>query len=108
MKAETWEELNGTGWGQLLSEDANPSDNGETVATSPCRGGLEIPMFMFETTQSVLVPASAYRAQGVGRARKKERAEKKQRRDFINGIAYVALAFGLLVLANLAVEVICR
>ena len=25
MRAETWEKLNGSGWGQLLSEDANPS-----------------------------------------------------------------------------------
>lgn len=108
MRAETWEKLNGTGWGQLLSEDANPSDNGEAVATSPCRGGLEIPMFMFETTQSVLVPASAYRAQGMGRAKRQERAEKKQRRDFRNGIVYTGLMFGLLALANLLVEVICR
>lgn len=83
--------LNGTGWGEV-SVDRE----------------VQIPMFMYETTQSVLVPAAAYRAQGVGRMKRQARAEKKQRRDFKNGIAYVALMFGLLALANLMVEAICR
>lgn len=93
MKAENWKLLNGMGFG-----DEPQRDDVE----------LDIPAFMFETTQSVLVPADVYRAQGVGRMKRQARAEKKQRRDFKNGIAYVALMFGLLALANLMVEVICR
>ena len=103
MRADTWEKLNGTGWGQKnpSTADAVPLPLAREVDT------VEIPMFMYETTQSVLVPASAYRAQGMGRVKRQERAEKKQRRDFRNGIVYTGLMFGLLVLANLLVEVMC-
>lgn len=97
MRAETWELLNGSGWGDDL----------RTINDHPYDGEIEIPMFMFETTQSVLVPASAYRAQGMGRAKRQERAEKKQRRDFRNGIVYTGLMFGLLALANLLMVVVC-
>ncbi len=100
MRAENWELLNGTGWGDEPQRD--------DVGIVTYEGELEIPGFMFETTQSVLVPAAAFRAQGMGRVKRQERAEKKQRRDYKNGIAYVSLMFGLLVLANLIVEVICR
>lgn len=97
MRAETWELLNGSGWGDDLRTINDRSYDGE----------IEIPMFMFETTHSVLVPASAYRAQGMGRVKRQERAEKKQRRDFRNGIVYTGLMFGLLALANLLMVVVC-
>lgn len=97
MRAETWELLNGTGWGDDL----------RTINDRPYEGEIEIPGFMFETTQSVLVPASAYRAQGMGRVKRQERAEKKQRRDFKNGIVYTGLMFGLLALANVLMVVVC-
>lgn len=103
MRADTWEKLNGTGWGEQ-----NPS-TADAVSLPLARevDTVEIPMFMFETTQSVLVPASAYRAQGMGRVKRQERAEKKQRRDFKNGIVYTGLMFGLLALANLLMVVVC-
>lgn len=93
MKSEYWELLNGSGWG-----DEPQRDDME----------LDIPAFMFESTQSVLVPAAVYRAQGLGRVKHQVRSEKKQRRDFRNGIAYMVMIFGALALANVLVEVICR
>lgn len=98
MKAEHWELLNGSGWG----------DEPRAFGESPCIGEVEIPGFMFETTQSVLVPAAAYYAQGVGRVKRQVRAEKKQRRDFRNGVVWMGAVCSLLVLANLLMEVICR
>ena len=83
--------LNGTGWGEMPRQELN------------------IPEFMLSDyrTVSMIVPVSAYRAQGMGRAKRQVRAEKKQRRDFRNGIAYIGMMVGLLALANLVVEVIC-
>lgn len=107
MKAETWELLNGSGWGQLLSETANPSDNGEAVATSPCRGGLEVPAFMYETTQSVLVPAAAYRAQGVGRVKHAEHQREKQVRHVVNGVFWCLVGFGVFALILNLADKIC-
>jgi hypothetical protein len=82
--------LNGTGWGELESTEKE----------------VQIPDFMvnYTTTQSVVVPYSAYRAQGKGRVKRQVRAEKKQRRDFINIIFYCGMAFAILAL----MELICR
>lgn len=89
MKAENWELLNGMGFGE------------RTINDRPYE--VEVPGFMYETSYSVLVPASAYRAQGTGRVKRQVRAEKKLRRDFMNGLVYTVAAFGLLVVAiNLA------
>lgn len=98
MKAENWKLLNGSGWG----------DEPQAINDRPCDVELDIPSFMFETAQSVLVPAAAYRAQGVGRVKHQIRAEKKQRRDFRNGIVYIGMMVGFLALANLLMEVIVR
>ncbi len=83
--------LNGTGWGEIPQQE------------------LKVPEFMLPDyrTVSMAVPVSAYRAQGKGRVKHQVRAEKKQRRDFRNGIAYIGMMVGLLALANLVVEVIC-
>lgn len=84
--------LNGTGWGEMPQQELN------------------IPEFMLSDyrTVSMVVPVSAYRAQGKGRVKHQMRAEKKQRRDFKNGIAYIGMMVGLLAMANLLMEVILR
>lgn len=86
--------LNGTACGELDS----------------CEQELLVPEFMTPEyiTQSVVIPYSAYEARAAGRVKRKVRKGQKYRRDFKNGIAYVGLMFGLLVLANLMVELICR
>lgn len=80
--------LNGTGWGEMPQQELN------------------IPEFMLSDyrTVSMVVPVSAYRAQGMGRVKHQMRAEKKQRRNFKNGIAYMGMMVGALILANLIVE----
>ncbi|MBQ6810319.1 MAG: hypothetical protein IJO94_02810 [Firmicutes bacterium] len=80
--------LNGTAWGEL----------------EPKEKEVQIPEFLvnYTTTQGVVVPYSAYRAQG--RVKRQVRAEKKQRRDFINIMFYCGVAFALLAFA----ELICR
>lgn len=78
-----------------------------------CRGELEpkekevrIPEFMLSDykTYSLVVPYSAYRAQGKGRVKRQVRAEKKQHRDFINVLFWCGVAFTILAIA----ELICR
>lgn len=85
--------LNGTSWGELPEEEAD----------------LQVPEFMLGDckTFSFTVPCSAYSARAAGRVKRQIRAEKRHRRDFKNGIAYVAFLFGLLAAANLFVELIC-
>lgn len=80
--------LNGTGWGEMPQQELN------------------IPEFMLSDyrTVSMVIPVSAYRAQGMGRAKRQERANKKQRRNFKNGIAYMGMMVGALIIANLIVE----
>lgn len=80
--------LNGTGWGEMPQQELN------------------IPEFMLSDyrTVSMVVPVSAYRAQGMGRAKRQERANKKQRRNFKNGIAYMGMMVGALILVELIVE----
>lgn len=83
--------LNGTAWGEL------PQQKQE----------LLIPEFMDidYKTYSFVVPCSAYEARAAGRVKHSIRAEKKQRRDFKNGIAYIGILAGLLALANIMMEV---
>lgn len=85
--------LNGTSWGEIDSHEQE----------------LLIPEFMTPeyVTQSVAVPCSAYSARAAGRVKRQIRAGKRHRRDFKNGIAYIAFLFGLLAAANLFVELIC-
>lgn len=85
--------LNGTSWGELPEEEID----------------LQVPEFMLSDyrTFSLAVPCSAYSARAAGRVKRQIRAEKKHRRDFKNGIAYIAILFGLMAAANLFVELIC-
>lgn len=82
--------LNGTAWGELETKEPE----------------IQIPEFMLSDykTYSLVVPYSAYRAQGKGRVKRQARAEKKQRRDFVNIMFYCGVAFALLAV----VELICR
>lgn len=85
MKAETWEKLNGTGWG-----DEPQRDDME----------LDIPAFMFETTQSVLVPAAAFEHRGKGRVKHMQHVKEKRVRDVVNGVFWffvVVAVFALLI-----------
>lgn len=90
MNAQRWQLLNGQGFGELETKENE----------------VQIPEFLvnYTTTQSVVVPYSAYRAQGKGRVKRQVRAEKKQRRDFINIMFYCGVAFAFLAI----VELICR
>lgn len=82
--------LNGTAWGELETKEKE----------------VQIPEFLvnYTITQSVVVPYSAYQAQGKGRAKRQMRAEKKQHRDFINVLFWSGVAFAILAFA----ELICR
>lgn len=86
--------LNGTGWGELPRQEQE----------------LLIPDFMSSDykTYSLVVPHSAYRAQGMGRVKRQVRQEQKRKRDLINGLFFTGASFGLLVLANILTELICR
>lgn len=84
MRTETWEKLNGTCWG----------DDPRAISDCTYNGELEIPAFMFEPTQSVLVPAAAFRAQGVGRVKHARRMEQKQVRDVVNGVFWMLAGVG--------------
>ena len=82
--------LNGTAWGELETKEPE----------------IQIPEFMLSDykTYSLVVPYSAYRAQGKGRVKRQVRAEKKQHRDFINVLFWSGVAFAILAFA----ELICR
>ena len=97
MKAETWELLNGSGWG----------DEPRAINDRPYDGEINIPWFMFETTQSVLVPAAAYRAQGVGRVKRLEHQREKQIRDVVNGVFWCLVGFGVFALILYLGDKIC-
>ena len=103
MKAETWELLNGSGWGEQnpSTADAVPLPLAREVGT------VEVPMFMFETTQSVLVPAAAYRAQGVGRVKRAEHQREKQVRHVVNGVFWCLVGFGVFALILNLADKIC-
>ena len=82
--------LNGTAWGELETKEKE----------------VQIPEFMLSDykTYSLVVPCSAYQAQGKGRVKRQVRAEKKQHRDFINVLFWSGVAFAILAFA----ELICR
>lgn len=82
--------LNGTAWGELETKEPE----------------IQIPEFMLSDykTYSLVVPYSAYQAQGKGRAKRQMRAEKKQHRDFINVLFWCGVAFSILAI----VELICK
>ena len=119
MKAETWEKLNGMVFGEVgCSETANPSTifdgppplAGEAMRTINDRtydGEINIPGFMYETTQSVLVPAAAYRAQGVGRLKHAEHQREKQVRHVVNGVFWSLVGFGVFALILNLADKIC-
>lgn len=83
--------LNGTGWGEIKKEQE-----------------LKIPEFMLSDyrTVNLAVPVSAYRAQGMGRAKRQVRNEKRIRRNLRNGLVYSAAAFGVLVIAINIMEIL--
>ena len=97
MKAETWELLNGSGWG----------DDPLAITDRPYDGEINIPGFMFETTQSVLGPAAAYRAQGVGRVKHAEHQREKQVRHVVNGVFWCLVGFGVFALIVNLADKIC-
>lgn len=82
MKAETWEKLNGTGWGEKPEKD------------------LQVPEFMLADyyTVSTVVPVAAYRAQGMGRVKHRQHLQEKHERQFINGLFWFLVGVGAFVL----------
>lgn len=70
MKAETWEKLNGTGWGEIPRQELN------------------VPEFMLSDyhTVSMVVPVAAYRAQGMGRVKRAQHLRDRQVRHVVNGV----------------------
>ena len=108
MSPENWEKLNGTGWGDLLCEDANPTtifDGPPPLAGAALT--VEIPAFMYETTQSVLVPASVYRAQGMGRVKREAHRREKNIRHLVNGVFWSLVGFGAFALIVNLADKIC-
>ena len=100
MQAETWEKLNGTGWGEeVLSESANPST---TFGGPPpfAREALDVPEFMLSDyyTVSTVVPVAAYRAQGMGRVKRRQHLQEKHERQFVNGLFWFLVGVGAFVL----------
>lgn len=99
MKAENWEKLNGSGWGEQNPSTATPSPLTREVGT------VEIPMFMYEAKQSVLVPAAVYRAQGVGRVKRAQHRWDKRVRHVVNGVFWFLVGVaGFAGVCNLALR----
>ena len=113
MKAETWELLNGMGFGdaphgaQMQNAECRMQNSGSDACASQRYDELLIPGFMFETTQSVLVPAAAYRAQGVGRVKRLAHQREKQIRDVVNGVFWSLVGFGVFALILYLGDKIC-
>lgn len=84
--------LNGTAWGELPESD-----------------GIEIPEFMrnYQYNGRIHVPVSAYCGQAMGRVKSEQRRAQKEKRDFINGVFWCLVGFGIFAaVVNLA-ELIC-
>ena len=82
MQAETWEKLNGTGWGEITRQELN------------------VPEFMLSDyhTVSMVVPVAAYRAQGMGRVKRRQHLQEKHERQFVNGLFWFLVGVGAFVL----------
>lgn len=109
MRPETWEKLNGSGWGDLLYEGAAPSttfaakDN--DIEHKDPDMGLNVPGFMYETTQSVLIPAAAYYARGKGSVKRAQHRWDKQVRHVVNGVFWFLVGVaGFAMVCNLALR----
>jgi len=84
MKAETWNLLNGQGFGELPERDME----------------LEIPEFMVTRAYAVPeVPVSAYCGQAAGRVKRRQHMTERNHRRSKNATFWMAVGFGLLVLA---------
>ena len=81
MRAETWEKLNGTAWGEIPRQELN------------------VPDFMMSDyhTVSLVVPVSAYRAQGMGRVKHRQRMNEKRVRHVVNGVFWFLVGVGAFV-----------
>ena len=89
MQAETWEKLNGTGWGEIPRQELN------------------VPEFMLSDyyTVSTVVPVAAYRAQGMGRVKHRQHRRDRQVRHVVNGVFWFLVGVGAFVaLGNLGLK----
>lgn len=76
--------LNGTGWGEMPRQELN------------------IPEFMLSDyrTVSMIVPVSAYRAQGMGRAKRAQHLRDRRVRHVVNGVFWFLVGVGAFVLVS--------
>lgn len=105
MQSETWQLLNGYGFGD------DPYRDGESIV--PCNDiehkdpdmGLNVPGCMYETTQSVLIPASAYYARGKGSVKRAQHRWDKRMRHVVNGVFWFLVGVaGFAMVCNLALR----
>lgn len=107
MQAETWEKLNGMGFGEIAAAkrqvpcgNSLPQSAEQTAPSSD--GALQIPEFMRSDYISVstVVPVSAYRAQGMGRVKRAQHLRDRRVRHVVNGVFWFLVGVGAFVLVS--------